>query len=106
HLDIYVIEDKIYTCGDGVFCKQMLDSTWQKLWQFSNYKFRDVSGSAPDSIYIVGDGGNAIFWDGESPSQLDSIYYPEITYKKAWTDSKQALIVGYSGNTSYVMWGK
>ena len=30
-------------------------------------------------LYIVGDGGNAIFWDGESPSQLDSIYYPEIT---------------------------
>jgi hypothetical protein len=106
HLDLYVTGDNIYTCGDGVFCKQSGDSTWQKLWQFSDYKFRDVSGSGAGNIYFVGDGGNAIFWDGVSPSCLDSIYYPEITYKKVWTDGNQVIITGFSDNISYVMWGK
>lgn len=105
HLDVFVIDNTIYTCGDGVFRKEIDDSSWQKLWQFSSYKFWDVSGSAPDNIYFVGECGNAVFWDGETPCDLDSIYYPEITYKKAWADGDRVIIVGYCDNTTYVMWG-
>ncbi|MCK4529873.1 MAG: hypothetical protein KAU44_01745, partial [Candidatus Marinimicrobia bacterium] len=72
HLDVFAIDDIVYTCGDGFFSKRTNEDEWRKLWQFSTYKFRDVSGSALDSIYIVGDGGNAMFWDGENPSPLDS----------------------------------
>lgn len=106
HLDIYVSKDYIYTCGDGVFCKSHTENEWQKLWQFSTYKFWNVNGSGPNNIYFVGEGGNVVFWDGVTPYTIDTICYPEITYKKSWTDGKQVIITGFSGNTSYVMWGK
>lgn len=104
--DIYATEDYIYSCGEGVFRKHYGAEEWQKLWQFSQNTFWDASGSGQNNIYFVGEGGNAVFWDGETPYTLDSIYLPEVTYKKAWTDGKQAIITGYSNNTNYVMWGK
>jgi hypothetical protein len=105
-LDIYVTDDYIYSCGEGVFRKRRGDEEWQKLYQDSQSKYWDISGSGPDNIYAVGEGGNADFWDGDECFYLDSIYYPEITYKKVWTDGTQVIIIGYSNNTAYVMRGK
>ena len=105
-LDIYVTNDYIYSCGEGVFRKKRDDEEWQKLYQDSQSKYWDVSGSGLDHIYFVGEGGNADFWNGDECFCLDSIYYPEITYNKVWTDGKQVIIVGYSDNTTYVMRGE
>jgi len=96
----YIVAERAFFARDAAM------KSGKKLYQDSQSKYWDISGSGPDNIYAVGEGGNADFWDGDECFYLDSIYYPEITYKKVWTDGTQVIITGYSNNTAYVMRGK
>ncbi|HCK98529.1 MAG TPA: hypothetical protein DHW42_00280 [Candidatus Marinimicrobia bacterium] len=101
-----VIDDYLYSAGDGVFRKRGDDTEWEKILTQPAPRFYDIYGTSPDNIFVVGKAGRAYHYNGIDWYLYEEIQYPDIEYTGVWTDGKEVFIVGEDNSKSFIMHGK
>ncbi|HTO94788.1 MAG TPA: hypothetical protein VMM80_10430 [Bacteroidota bacterium] len=95
----------LYTVGDGLFVKDA--SGWNTLVPApGDGSFNAVNGAVNSSLFLVGD-RSALFQVGPTDFYRYSRFTdPSISFTGAWTNQREAFIVGNDGRATYILHGK
>ncbi len=87
-----------YVCGDGLYMTRNLNQTWQKIKSVPPVQMQAIRGTGPNNIYVVGDFGLALHWNGESWYDCtgNGLSYIQGSYLAVAANGNTVVAVGYS----------
>lgn len=87
-----------YVCGDGLYMTRDLTQTWQKIKSVPPIQMEAVRGTGPNDIYVVGDFGLVLHWNGEYWFDCtgNGLPYIEGSYLAVAANGNTVVAVGYS----------
>jgi len=95
----------VFTVGEGLFMRD--GSGWKTLVSPpGNGYLHAVNGAVASSLFLVGDGSVVIHVGATDYYRYPQFTSPSISLTGAWTNQREAFIVGSDGHRSYVLHGK
>ncbi len=88
-------EGNLYSTGDGVF--KWNGSSWDNVY-FSSIALPGIYGTSEQNIFVVGNYGIALHFNGSDWYQFPQLKNENIKYTGVWTDGKVAFICGFTTN--------
>jgi hypothetical protein len=96
---------KIYSVGGGVF---RLDADSWTLIRDSPSVLRSMFGVESQSVFVVGDFGNLLHFNGADWYQFPQFIRTDLVLFDVWTDGTEVFVVGTEadGTKTYILHGK
>ena len=95
----------LYTVGDGLYARD--DSGWKLLVAApGTVTLNAVYGAVNSSLFLVGDASTVIQVGPSDSYRYTQFTDPAINYTGAWTNQREAFIVGNDGRATYILHGK
>ena len=92
-------EGNLYSAGDGIFKRN--GSSWDNVY-FSSIALPRIFGTSEQNIFVVGNYGIALHYNGSDWYQFQQLKNENVVYTGVWTDGKEAFICGFTTD-SYPM---
>lgn len=83
--------NSLYSAGDAFFERK--DGKWVQVYD-AQMNLRSICGSSDENIFVVGDFGTVLHYNGKDWWKLPVYNDPNIVYFDAWTDGNEVFIVG------------
>ena len=88
-----------YVCGDGLYKTRALGLPWQKVKGIPPIEMEAIRGTGPNDIFVVGDFGLVLHWNGEFWHDFTGNELPYIqgSYLAVAAKGNTVVAVGYLG---------